>query len=118
MIIVATVLTPIQIAKTIICLPIESFWDKTVPNPRCIDQQLLFMCDTAVAMTIDVVILFLPIPLTWSLPVSFARNMQISALLSAGGVAVIITAIRLIKVNEFKDSKDITADFVVLDILT
>ncbi|CAH0021345.1 unnamed protein product [Clonostachys rhizophaga] len=108
---------PIQIVKTIICLPIRSYWDKSVPG-RCLDQKKAFVVDLSVAILTDLVILLLPIPLTWNLRMPRKQKLKIWALLGTGGVAVATTVYRMVKAIQFMHQTDVTADIIALDLST
>lgn len=106
---------PAQVAKTLVCIPVQAFWDTTVVNFKCIDQTKLFLYDGSISIVSDLVILVVPIPLTWALRVSFARKVKVVALLGAGGVAFAVTVYRVYLTIKFADTKDPTVDFIPLD---
>ncbi|OLN94288.1 hypothetical protein CCHL11_02818 [Colletotrichum chlorophyti] len=106
---------PAQVAKAVVCLPVEAFWDPTVSHFTCINQTKLFIYDTAISIVSDAIILIVPVVLTWRLRVSMARKIKIVGLLGAGGVAVSITAYRMYLVIRYENTADSTADFVPLD---
>ncbi|KDN59729.1 putative integral membrane protein [Colletotrichum sublineola] len=109
---------PLQTMKTVICLPISSFWDPGITKPKCFNQRKLFFADLSLAILSDVVILVLPIPLLWGLHMPLWKKVKILTLLGAGGIATAVTVYRLYLVIQFLDSKDVTADFVTLDLVT
>ncbi|KAK1991999.1 integral membrane protein [Colletotrichum falcatum] len=108
---------PVQTVKTVICLPISAFWDPHVPNPKCLNQRKIFIADMSLAILTDVVIVALPIPLLWGLRLPLRKKLKILTLLGAGGIATAVTIYRMYLVVKFLGSKDVSADFVVLDIL-
>ncbi|KPM41738.1 hypothetical protein AK830_g4853 [Neonectria ditissima] len=109
---------PLQVIKTVVCIPISSLWDPTVRDVHCINQRKVFFCDVSLAILTDLIVLLVPIPLTWRLRMPLRKKIKILVLLSAGGVATAVTVFRTYKVAQFLDSGDLTADFVVIDILT
>ncbi|KZL77962.1 integral membrane protein [Colletotrichum tofieldiae] len=109
---------PLQTLKTVICLPISSFWDPRTPNPKCLNQRKIFIADLSLAIITDFIILVLPIPLLWGLRMPLRKKLKILTLLGAGGIATAVTVYRMYLVVQFLTSKDVTADFVVLDIVT
>ncbi|KAK1574022.1 uncharacterized protein LY79DRAFT_524717 [Colletotrichum navitas] len=109
---------PIQTLKTVICWPISAFWDPRVPKPKCLNQRKLFIADLSLAILTDVIIVVLPIPLLWGLRLPLRKKVKILTLLGAGGIATAVTIYRMYLVVQFLGSKDVTADFVVLDIIT
>ncbi|KAK2015793.1 integral membrane protein [Colletotrichum eremochloae] len=109
---------PLQTMKTVICLPISSFWDLSITKPKCLNQRKLFFADLSLAILSDVVILVLPIPLLWGLHMPLWKKVKILTLLGAGSIATAVTVYRMYLVVQFLDSKDVTADFVTLDLIT
>lgn len=102
---------PSQITKTVICTPIRASWDQSVKG-KCLQQRKIFIADTTLAIFTDLVILILPIPLTWSLRSPMREKIKIMVLLGAGGVATAVSIYRLYNVIRFIESKDVTLDFV------
>ncbi|KAI0015314.1 hypothetical protein F4780DRAFT_784294 [Xylariomycetidae sp. FL0641] len=109
---------PIQGIKTFICTPIRAYWIADLPGGHCLAQRKIFLSDMALAIVTDFTVLFVPIPLTWSLNMSLRKKLKIMALLSAGGAATGVTLFRLVKVAEFIHSTDVTHDFAVIDLMT
>ncbi|KAK2770769.1 integral membrane protein [Colletotrichum kahawae] len=106
---------PAQVAKTLVCIPVNAFWDPTIRSFKCINQTKLFIYDTTLGIVSDLTILLIPVILTWTLRVSLLKKVKIVGLLEAGGVAVGITVYRMYLVLQFEDTKDPTVDFVPLD---
>ncbi|TEA15064.1 Eukaryotic translation initiation factor 2A [Colletotrichum sidae] len=104
-----------RIAKGLVCLPVEAFWDRSIRDFKCIDQTKLFIYDTALGIVSDLVILLVPVILTWTLNVPVIKKVKIVGLLGAGGVAVGVTAYRMYLVVKFENTTDPTVDFVWLD---
>lgn len=98
---------PVMIIKARICNPISALWIPDLPA-TCLDRVKLFYCDTVMSAFTDVVILLLPIPLVWSLNMSFKRKLRIVALLGAGGVATGASVVRLIVSNLWATSSSKT----------
>ncbi|WYZ46841.1 hypothetical protein EsH8_IX_001066 [Colletotrichum jinshuiense] len=101
--------TPIQTIKTTICVPIEDYWVPSVA-PRCINQRKIFIVDTSIAVFVDLVILFLPIFMTWSLSMSPKKKLKIMLMLGAGGGATAATLFRLVTAIRFVNSPDLTSN--------
>lgn len=108
---------PIQVCKMVICTPVEAFWDDSVEDKTCLNQGILFLCDSMIAVLSDLVILVLPVYLTWSLAVPAETKLKISVLLGAGGIAVGLTAYRLYKSWLYASTTDLTMDYVPIAIL-
>lgn len=109
---------PIQICKMAICNPIAAFWDNSIEDSKCLNQGILFLCDSIVAVLSDLAILVLPIYLTWSLSLAVEKKLKISILLGAGGIAVGLTAYRLNKSWLYAKTGDVTVDYVPIAILS
>lgn len=109
--------TPIQVLKIRVCTPIRAYWNTSV-HGHCLDQRKLFLSDISLAIITDLVILIIPIPLTWGMGASWKKKLKVMLLLGAGGVATGVTIYRLVKAIEFLHSNDVAADFVGLDMLT
>ncbi|TQN66242.1 hypothetical protein CSHISOI_09198 [Colletotrichum shisoi] len=107
--------TPVQTIKTTICVPIEDYWVPSV-SPRCINQRKVFIVDTSIAVFVDIVILVLPIFMTWSLTMSPKKKFKIMLMLGAGGGATAATVFRLVTAIRFVDSPDLTVSFVIIDL--
>ncbi|TEA09178.1 hypothetical protein C8034_v012405 [Colletotrichum sidae] len=109
---------PIQTLKTVICIPVSAFWNPHTPNPKCLNQRKIFIADMCLAITTDLFILLIPVPLLWGLRMPLLKKLKIMVLLGAGGIATAVTIYRLYLVILFLSSTDVTADFVVLDLVT
>uniref|UniRef100_A0A0B7KT88 Rhodopsin domain-containing protein n=1 Tax=Bionectria ochroleuca TaxID=29856 RepID=A0A0B7KT88_BIOOC len=104
---------PVQIIKIAICIPIRAYWDPLV-HGRCLNQRKIFIFGLSLAIFTDLVILLVPMPLTWSLRVPLRKKIKIMAMLGAGGIATGMTILRMYKAVKFIHSNDVTADFVSL----
>ncbi|KAL2209649.1 hypothetical protein CC79DRAFT_1249861, partial [Sarocladium strictum] len=114
---IAVAYTPIQFSKVFICSPIRAYWQNDTEG-TCLQQRKLFLSDLSIAIFTDLVILIIPIPLTWSLRMPWKRKLKIMLLLAGGGFATGTTIFRMYKAVMFMHSEDVTADFVALDCLT
>ncbi|KAK8071147.1 hypothetical protein PG997_011350 [Apiospora hydei] len=113
---------PLQIVKTIVCLPIEAYWDPEVRNDtakdvKCLNQGAIFLVDSGVAVVTDATIVVLPIVLVWSMRLPLCKKVRAAGILGAGGVAVAVTAYRLPLLFKFERSMDVTAGFVIIGLV-
>jgi hypothetical protein len=106
----------ITVVKIVICLPIEGVWDPSVPS-KCLDRQASFIADTAVASVSDLVILFPPIILTWSLTFSTIKKIRIMLMLGAGGLATATSFARLGLLLQKNSFNDATLNFTKFNLL-
>jgi hypothetical protein len=67
------------------CKPVAFFWDTSLRG-KCIDQQKLYTVNTALNVTLDFSILFLPIPIVWKAQMPLKRRLMIIALFGLGGL--------------------------------
>lgn len=112
---------PLQIVKTLICLPVKAFWDPEVrqssPDVKCLNQGIVFVTDSCFAVVTDATILIIPIVLVWSMSLPFCKKVKAVLLLGAGGVAVAVTGYRVPLLFKYEHSKDVTSNFVVINLL-
>ncbi|KAK7917307.1 hypothetical protein PG985_010915 [Apiospora marii] len=94
-----TCYVPLQIVKTIVCVPVQAYWNpevrKHTPNVKCLDQANIFLADSCIAVVTDTTILILPIVLLWSMRLPLYKKAKAALLLGAGGAAVAVTAYRV-----------------------
>ncbi|KAJ4135187.1 hypothetical protein NW768_004808 [Fusarium equiseti] len=109
---------PIQILRIVTCDPIRTYWDPKVRNAHCLNQRKIFFSDLSLSIVTDLIILLVPIPLTWRLTLSLGKRVKIVLLLGAGGIATALTLYRVAKAVEFLNSDDITVDYTPIAILT
>ncbi|RGP77298.1 hypothetical protein FLONG3_4596 [Fusarium longipes] len=109
---------PIQILRIVNCYPIRTYWDPKVRNAHCLNQRKIFFSDLALSIVTDLLILLVPIPLTWRLSLSVGKRIKIVLLLGAGGIATALTLFRVAKAVDFLNSDDITVDYTPIAILT
>lgn len=87
------------------CLPIDMYWnhfktDQVVSgvtvNPRysCFNEQVFSLTTAGLAILTDVLILTIPIAMTWPLRLSIRRKVAVIIVLSLGWVVVIVGSIR------------------------
>lgn len=110
--------TPIMFVKAFICTPIAAAWDLDVKQSNCLNQRKVFLSDMCLGVLTDIIILILPLPLTYSLQMPLRTKIKVVALLSAGGVATGVSIFRLYEAVLFLDPTDPTEGFVLLDITT
>jgi hypothetical protein len=84
------------IIKIRMCDPIPTYW--TGVGGRCLDQNAALIADSVISVVSDLIILVLPLPLTWSLQMSRNRKLRVMGLLGAGGLATGFSLYRLVLV--------------------
>ncbi|KAL3430143.1 hypothetical protein BDV09DRAFT_199905 [Aspergillus tetrazonus] len=100
-----------EIVKIRMCDPVPGYWTLD-PHAKCLDQRAALIADSVISMVSDILILILPLPLTWSLQMSRNKKLRVVGMLSAGGLATAFSIYRLILVLRDGSSPDITIFFV------
>ncbi|TEA20637.1 Satratoxin biosynthesis SC1 cluster protein 4 [Colletotrichum sidae] len=117
---VVTLLTgytvPIVSIKALICRPVAGFWDPAI-KATCYNQRAIYVADTAVSTISDMAVLFLPVPVVMTLQMSWYKRLQVIAMLSSGGLAVVASLVRTILVIKLQTSQDETLDLVRFNLL-
>jgi hypothetical protein len=116
-VVLACAYIPLQVVQIIICQPIHAYWNPSVSG-RCLDQRRVFLADLGVALTTDLVILVVPIPLTWRMRASWQKKLKIVFMLGAGGSALGVVIYRLYLVVRATGSNgDAQSHVIMLDLL-
>jgi hypothetical protein len=102
------------IIKIRICYPIPYYWlgDELEGGGTCLDQTAALIADSVISVVSDIIILILPLPLTWSLQMSKNKKLRVMGLLGAGGFAVGFSLYRLVLVLQDGTSPDQTIVFM------
>ncbi|CRK24881.1 hypothetical protein BN1723_018171, partial [Verticillium longisporum] len=87
--------------KIFVCWPISAYWHGH--TEKCLDQSAIITADAIISVLSDLVILLLPLPLTWSLQLPRKKRLRVIGMLCAGGVATGFSVYRLILI--LKDGK-------------
>ncbi|KAJ5596597.1 hypothetical protein N7450_003055 [Penicillium hetheringtonii] len=102
------------IVKIRICYPIPFYWlgEELEGGGTCLDQTAALIADSVISVVSDIIILVLPLPLTWSLQMSRNKKLRVMGLLGAGGFAVGFSLYRLVLVLRDGTSPDQTIVFM------
>ncbi|KAI1332609.1 hypothetical protein F5Y16DRAFT_407312 [Xylariaceae sp. FL0255] len=76
-------LVVILIVTLLLCSPIEKNWNTTVPG-RCINPTTLWLGNGASGLVIDLIILFIPLPVLWGLQMKLSRKLQTTVVFLVG----------------------------------
>lgn len=98
------------ILKLRICWPIAAYWQGD--QSKCLDQSAVITADSIISTVTDVIILLLPLPLTWSLQLPTMKKLRVGGMLAVGGLASAFSAFRLHLILTNGGSKDTTILFV------
>ncbi|KAJ5168355.1 uncharacterized protein N7482_003949 [Penicillium canariense] len=96
------------IVKIRMCDPIPLYWLGELPNGggSCLDQAAALIADSVISVVSDLIILVLPLPLTWSLQMERSRKLRVIGILGAGGLATGFSVYRLVLVLKDGNSTD------------
>ncbi|PSN68229.1 hypothetical protein BS50DRAFT_551637 [Corynespora cassiicola Philippines] len=97
------------VVKIRICWPISAYW--TGDASKCLDQAAVIMADSIISVISDVIILILPLPLTWSLQLPQKKKLRVAGMLCVGGLATAFSAWRLHLIQADGKSPDQTIIF-------
>ena len=67
------------ILKIRVCWPISSYWRGK--HDKCFDQSAIVAADAVISTVTDVIILLLPLPLTWSLQLPPKKKIRVACML-------------------------------------
>ncbi|KAI9375129.1 hypothetical protein BJX61DRAFT_531873 [Aspergillus egyptiacus] len=99
-----------EIVKIRMCDPVPAYW--TGAPASCLDQKAALIADSVISVVSDLVILLLPLPLTWSLNMPRNKKLRVIGMLSAGGLATAFSVYRVVLVLQDGSSPDITIFFM------
>ncbi|KAE8378626.1 hypothetical protein BDV26DRAFT_261238 [Aspergillus bertholletiae] len=98
-----------EIVKIRMCDPVPAYW--TMEPASCLDQTAALIADSVISVVSDILILVLPLPLTWSLQMSRSKKLRVVGMLSAGGLATAFSIYRLVLVLKDGSSPNSTVMF-------
>ena len=76
------------------CRPLPYFWDKTIPNGHCIDENIAGYAITASSLLTDLLIFAIPIPPLMKLQKSLSQRLSLIGLFLVGALYVHLSYIR------------------------
>ncbi|KAJ5949045.1 hypothetical protein N7454_000629 [Penicillium verhagenii] len=103
------------IVKIRMCAPIPKYWFGDAVDGSCLDQTAALIADSVISVVSDIIILVLPLPLTWSLQMSRNRKLRVIGLLGAGGLATAFSLYRLVLV--LRDGNSSNQTIVFMDVI-
>lgn len=77
------------------CYPAQSSWKWEVPRQHCINIQAFFNFTSVINLTVDVILVFAPLPFFWTINNTRAKRFTICALYSAGLFVCVAGGFRL-----------------------
>ncbi|KAF7588401.1 hypothetical protein BBP40_005730 [Aspergillus hancockii] len=107
------------VVKTRICMPISAFWrGLEAANGTCLNVLKVFLSDTIFSVITDLTILALPMALIPVLHLTPLKKLRVIAVLAAGGLACVVTIVRLVWVILYQNSTDRTWTTKRTDLVT
>ncbi|KAG8158886.1 hypothetical protein KVR01_011329 [Diaporthe batatas] len=94
------------------CQPFAYNWDQTIPGGHCGDQILSFKITGAFNVTLDILVLLLPMPYLCTLEMALYRKIILILTFAGGFVTCIFSALRIHAITSMSYS-DLTYDAVV-----
>jgi len=83
------------IVTLVICMPTSAQWDPTVPGATCGNRVSLWFWGGVFNVVTDAVVIYLPMPMVWSLYVPQGKKLMLSALFGVGILVTVVSIIRL-----------------------
>lgn len=72
-----------MVEEFLICRPLSFQWDKSI-HGDCGSQRLAFMVPGIINLALDILIIFLPMPMLWNLQMKIKKKMATSAVFGIG----------------------------------
>ncbi|KAL4746150.1 hypothetical protein BDW72DRAFT_197965 [Aspergillus terricola var. indicus] len=91
------------------CQPLPAFWNSAAyPDATCLATAVTYYVPVSLNIITDFIILFLPIRPLGNIQASLSRRIGVLAVVTAGGIAVIVSCLRIIVLHQFAVSADFT----------
>ncbi|GES57698.1 succinate-semialdehyde dehydrogenase, mitochondrial [Aspergillus terreus] len=78
------------------CWPVAYVYDKSIAHGKCIQQGAFYVATAALNLFTDLLVLSIPIIITWSLHMPLRRKLAVCLILCLGGVATAIGVWRIV----------------------
>lgn len=72
------------------CHPVAYVYDMSIPGGKCIDQGAFYVSTAALNLFTDLMVLSIPIIITWGLQMPIRRKIAVCIILCLGGVYVLL----------------------------
>ncbi|KAI9653946.1 MAG: hypothetical protein M1831_005631 [Alyxoria varia] len=82
------------IAGILQCWPVQFYWDRTIAGGTCVDIDRFYRSFSPPNIVIDILIIVLPIPAVWKLPISRLRKIGLTYVFGTGILALVASCIR------------------------
>ncbi|KAJ5918307.1 hypothetical protein N7454_010682 [Penicillium verhagenii] len=78
------------------CHPIAYNWDMTIKGGKCINQGAFYVSSAALNLFTDLIVISIPILITWNLQMPLRRKIAVCLILCLGGVATAVGVWRIV----------------------
>jgi len=95
-----------------ICTPFHALWTVNVPGAVCLNRTMIIYMQLGMTIGMDFLVLLAPLFILRHLSLPWIQKLMILIVLSFGGMACIISVLRLLAILQFAQSKDSTYDKV------
>ncbi|KAK1833688.1 hypothetical protein QBC39DRAFT_424720 [Podospora conica] len=85
------------------CTPVAAFWDKSIPNAKCMPNLPQFYINAAGNIATDIAVFALPLPAIWKLNLVRGQKLMLIGIFSLGFFTVIISIVRIRFLEQFED---------------
>ncbi len=68
------------------CRPLAYNWDVTIPEGKCGDRTSAYLVSGLLNLTLDILVLLLPLPTLWNLHMALAKRIGLILMFSTGAV--------------------------------
>ncbi|KAI1853950.1 hypothetical protein JX266_001091 [Neoarthrinium moseri] len=96
------------------CSPVAASWDNSIPNPKCLDQQVIIVSGGVMSIVEDFVLIVLPISELRKLQVSGSKRWGVAALFAFASFGTIASIVRMKYVVTVHEQFDTTFDVDVV----
>ncbi|KAE8446570.1 hypothetical protein EG329_011902 [Mollisiaceae sp. DMI_Dod_QoI] len=83
----------ISVCLFVVCTPLTGFWDVSVPH-HCLDERRLEIVAAIINISVDFVIMILPLPTIWSLQLAKRQKRALSGIFMLGSLVCLAGAVR------------------------
>ncbi|KAL4902314.1 hypothetical protein BDW74DRAFT_186872 [Aspergillus multicolor] len=78
------------------CIPLACTWDRSIQGAKCINLTLFYRWGTLPNILIDIVMLFLPQPVVWTLQMSSQARLGLGATILTGSIGTVTSICRCV----------------------
>ena len=75
------------------CNPVQFFWNREIPGGHCINANDFYFAMAVVSTVVLVTVLFLPVPIIWTLQISYTRRLGLAFVFTIGVLYVILATV-------------------------